>query len=239
MKKIILLATCSLILACGSQDEVIKKSISSLNEEIISLQKTVADLKVNIDELERKNQVNKENIETNATAITNLKTDIIYLSNNKSAINTQKNKVSETNDSNKNNNQIIVISDDSYTDKSSLYSAAYEAFKDGNYFESRKKFENFLKLYPNDDLSDNALYWISESYYSEKNYQKSIEILERLLKDYPYGNKVPDATLKMALSYHELGNNDKAVEILNKLISDFPDSNVAQVAKNKLSEWGY
>ncbi len=236
MKKIILFASCLSILACGSQDEVIKKSISSLNEEVISLQKTVADLKVSIDELERKNQINKEGIETNAMAITNLKTDLNYLSSNKSMSAPTKNTTmtSETNS----DNQIIVIQGD-FKDKSSLYSAAYEAYKDGNYFESRKKFEDFLKLYPKDDLSDNALYWISESYYSEKNYQKSIEVLQRLLNDYPYGNKVPDATLKMALSYHELGNNEKAVEILNKIISDFPESRVAQVAKNKLSEWGY
>lgn len=238
MKKLILLLTCLSVLACGSQDEVIKKSISNLNEQVVSLQKTVADLKVNIDELERKNQVNKEGIETNATAITNLKTDLNYLTSKQTINNANTNDNNVLPSDSNTNNQIIVIQD-SFTDKSSLYSAAYEAYKDGNYFDCRKKFEDFLKLYPNDDLSDNALYWISESYYSEKNYQKSLDTLERLLKDYPNGNKVPDATLKIALNYHELGNNDKAVEILNKVINDFPESKVATVAKNKLAEWGY
>ena len=58
----------------------------------------------------------------------------------------------------------------SLLNKVKMYEDAYNAFKEKNYAESRKKFETFLKEYPQDDLSDNAQFWIAETFYWEKDY---------------------------------------------------------------------
>jgi tol-pal system protein YbgF len=239
MKKVFILFLMTIIFACAQTDDAVKQSINNMNAEIINLQKSLADLKVELDETQRMNKVNADNINANSTAITNLKTEITYLSNNNMLPkdNKKTESVNKVENKDTNNEQIIIIQDN-FSDKSSVYSYAYELYKNGKYYESRKKFNDFLKLYPNDDLSDNALYWISESYYAQREYQKSIDTIEKLIQKYPSGNKVPDATLKLAIDYKELGNTDKAVSILMQLIADYPDKKAAEIAKNKLSEWG-
>lgn len=231
-----------MIFACTPKNDVVKQSINNLNEEIINLQKSVADLKVELDEMGRMNKVNNESITTNSTAISNLKTEITYLSNSntmtKSDPNAKKTDAKNMTKSTPTGDNQIIIIQDNFSDKSSLYSYAYELYKNGKFFESRKKFNEFLKLYPNDDLSDNAMYWISESHYAQREYQKSINTIEKLLEKYPSGNKVPDATLKLSIDYKELGNHKKASNILKKLIVDHPTSKASEIAKKKLAEWG-
>jgi tol-pal system protein YbgF len=242
MKKVFILLVCSAFIACSQTNDAVKQSINNLNSEIINLQKALADLKVDVDESQRMSKVNSENINVNATAIANLKNEITYLSDNNMLPKSNKNSEDKEESSvvpekeKVKNNEIIIIQDN-FSDKSSLYSYAYELYKNGKYFECRKKFNEFLKLYPNDDLSDNALYWISESYYAQREYQKSIDTIEKLIGKYPSGNKVPDATFKLAIDYKELGNTDKAISILKKLIADYPDSRVTEIANKKLSEW--
>lgn len=239
MKKFVLLMSCALLFACAPKNNVIKQSINNLNEEIINLQKSVADLKVELDEVGRMNKVNSESINTNSTAISNVKTELTYLSNSTTMTKSASDQMNADNmkkDSSSMDDQIIIIQDN-FSDKSSLYSYAYELYKNSKYYESRKKFNEFLKLYPKDDLSDNALYWISESFYAQREYQKSINTIEKLLKNYPSGNKVPDATLKLAIDYQELGNTSKAIGILKKMINDYPNSKASKISKKKLTEW--
>ena len=44
-----------------------------------------------------------------------------------------------------------------------IYKDAYETFHKGDLEGARRKFEAFLKQYPNTELSDNAQYWIGDS----------------------------------------------------------------------------
>ena len=55
-----------------------------------------------------------------------------------------------------------------------LYKDAYETFQKGDYEGARKKFEAFLKQYPNTELSGNAQFWIGETYYQKKDFEKAI-----------------------------------------------------------------
>jgi TolA-binding protein len=48
----------------------------------------------------------------------------------------------------------------SSTGAASLYKDAYEAFQKGDLDSARRKFEAFLKQYPNTELSDNAQFWM-------------------------------------------------------------------------------
>jgi tol-pal system protein YbgF len=225
-----------------------------MNEEIIDLQKTVANLKMENDELDRKIAVNKENINVNSEAISDINNDVTYLTNEISLIKERfkmsgnsggvsasgksKSEIEQSvdNKSSEDESQIIILEDD-FTDKGSLYSYAYELYKSGKYYESRQKFNEFLSLYPKDDLADNAKYWIAETYYSQNEYENCISTLEELLEKYPEGNKVPAAYLKMGLAYKELGETQRAVETLKKLEQKFPASDEAGRAVEFLARW--
>jgi tol-pal system protein YbgF len=121
-------------------------------------------------------------------------------------------------------------------DKGTMYSAAYQIFKEGNYDKARTEFQSFLGAYPDTEYSDNAQFWIGECYFFEKNYEKAILEYEKVAKNYPGGNKVPYALLKQGLSFLKLNDKTSAKLILQQVIRDYPNTNQARIARTKLQE---
>ena len=121
-------------------------------------------------------------------------------------------------------------------DKETLYAAAYQTFKDGNYDKSRNEFKSFLAAYPETEYAGNAQYWIGECYYFEKDYEQAILEYEKVSKNYPKGNKVSSALLKQGLSFLKLNDKTSAKLILQHVIKDFPNTTQARIARVKLQE---
>ena len=121
-------------------------------------------------------------------------------------------------------------------DKETLYAAAYQTFKDGNYDKSRTEFKSFLAAYPDTEYAGNAQYWIGECYYFEKDYEQAILEYEKVSKNYPKGNKVSSALLKQGLSFLKLNDKTSARLILQQVIKDFPNTTQARIARVKLQE---
>ncbi len=115
-----------------------------------------------------------------------------------------------------------------------LYKDAYETFQKGNLEESRRRFEAFLKQYPNTELSDNAQFWIGETYYLKKDYEKAILEYEKAIAKYPEGDKIPAALFKQALAFLELGDKANARNLLKRVIERYPHSDQSEIAKKKL-----
>ena len=115
-----------------------------------------------------------------------------------------------------------------------LYKDAYEAFQRGDFEGARRKFETFLKQYPNTELSGNAQFWIGETYYQKKDFEKAILEYEKAITKYPESGKVSAALFKQALAFLELGDKTNARNLLRKVIERFPNSEQAEMAKKKL-----
>jgi tol-pal system protein YbgF len=115
-----------------------------------------------------------------------------------------------------------------------LYKDAYEAFQRGDFEGARRKFEIFLKQYPNADLSGNAQFWIGETYYQKKDFEKAILEYEKAITKYPESGKISAALFKQALAFLELGDKTNARNLLRKVIERFPNSEQAEMAKKKL-----
>ncbi len=115
-----------------------------------------------------------------------------------------------------------------------LYRDAYETFYKGDMEGARRKFEAFLKQYPNTELSDNAQFWIGETYYVKKDYEKAILEYEKAIAKYPEGDKIPSALYKQALAFLELGDKTNATNLLKRVIEKYPGSDQAKQAKKKL-----
>jgi tol-pal system protein YbgF len=115
-----------------------------------------------------------------------------------------------------------------------LYRDAYETFHKGDLEGARRKFEAFLKQYPNTELSDNAQFWIGETYFLKKDYEKAILEYEKAIVKYPEGDKIPAALFKQALSFLELGDKTNAKNLLKRVIEKYPHSDQAGIAKKKL-----
>ena len=115
-----------------------------------------------------------------------------------------------------------------------LYKDAYETFYRGDLEGARRKFEAFLKQYPNTELSDNAQFWIGETYYLKKDYEKAILEYEKAIVKYPEGDKIPAAMFKQALSFLELNDKTNARNLLKRVIEKYPRSDQAEMAKKRL-----
>jgi tol-pal system protein YbgF len=115
-----------------------------------------------------------------------------------------------------------------------LYKDAYETYQKGDYVGARRKFEAFLKQYPNTELSDNAQFWIGETYYGKKDYEKAILEYEKAIAKYPEGDKTPAALLKQALAFLELGDKTNGRNLLKRVIERYPQSEQADMAKKRL-----
>jgi tol-pal system protein YbgF len=115
-----------------------------------------------------------------------------------------------------------------------LYKDAYETFYKGDLEGARRKFEAFLKQYPNTELSGNAQFWIGEIYYQKKDFEKAILEYEKAITKYPESGKIPAALFKQALAFLELGGKTDARGLLRKVIERYPHSDQAEMAKKKL-----
>jgi tol-pal system protein YbgF len=115
-----------------------------------------------------------------------------------------------------------------------MYKVAYEAFQKGDVEGARKKFEAFLKQYPNTEFSGHAQFWIGETYYQKKDYEKAILEYEKAITRYPEGSKVPAALYKQGLAFLELGDKANARNLFKRVIERYPRSEQAEMAKKKL-----
>jgi tol-pal system protein YbgF len=119
-----------------------------------------------------------------------------------------------------------------------LYNAAFGDLNKGSYDLARQGFDEYLKNYPDTELSDNAQYWIAESFYIQRKFSEAIQNFDKVLTKYPKGDKAAAAALKKGYSLLEIKNNDAGIRELRQLIQKYPTSDSAQLAKDRLSAMG-
>lgn len=245
MKKIITVLSLSFItLACAGENQVINQSINNIKDEIVSMQSEMAEMKMAIEDIDRKTEANQDSVNANSNALAEIRSEMNFLGNELSSSKSGSRAVSPVAGATFSDvgtgayEGDIIIIEDAFADKSSLYSYAYELYKNGKYAESQAKFNEFIVKYPNDDLSDNSVYWLGEIQYAQKNYDEAILYFQRLLKDYPDGNKVPDGLLKMAYAYGNVGKNAESVVTLKRIIKEYPGTRAHNLAQKKLAAMG-
>jgi len=121
---------------------------------------------------------------------------------------------------------------------SDLYDTAYGDYTKGRYALAIQGFQDYLKSYPNTDLSDDAVYWIGESHYALKNYKEAVADFDKLLKGYPKSNRAAASLLKKSYALLELGQKPEAVVQLQYVMHEYPTADEARLARAKLKSLG-
>jgi tol-pal system protein YbgF len=117
-----------------------------------------------------------------------------------------------------------------------LYDQAYLDLSRGNFDLAKGGFEEYLRLYPDTELADNALYWLGEADYVQHDYRSAIEKFQEVEKRYPQGNKVPSALFKIGLCQVQLKQKQKARETFRRIMDSYPGSPEAAQSKDRLQE---
>jgi len=121
-------------------------------------------------------------------------------------------------------------------DFTKLYDTAYEDYQRQNYALARSGFEEYLRLFSETDLADNAQYWVGECYYAEGKYEEAAQAFKKVIELYPTGNKVPRAMLKAGHALLQLGRKDQARLMFQLVIDAYPLSSEADQAKSRLKK---
>ncbi|MBN2537444.1 tol-pal system protein YbgF [candidate division WOR-3 bacterium] len=120
-------------------------------------------------------------------------------------------------------------------DPDQLYNTAYLDFTRGNYRVAVAGLEQYLQMFPDSEMADNALYWIGECWYSLGELGKAEEEFKNVLIRYPTGNKVPAATYKLGLVYLAQNREDAARRQFEAVVEKYPGSTEAKLAQERLN----
>jgi tol-pal system protein YbgF len=119
-------------------------------------------------------------------------------------------------------------------DQTKLYNNAIADLKEGNYVMAVMEFNEFLTMFKDSPMADDAQYWLGECYYGKKEYAKAIPEFEKVERNYPKGDQMVPALFKMGRSYEELGEKNKAKIIFQRIAKEFPKSMEAKIAQDRL-----
>jgi tol-pal system protein YbgF len=119
-----------------------------------------------------------------------------------------------------------------------LYRSAYEDYMRGNYDLAADGFAEYMRRWPNTELTDNALYWIGECYDAQEKPQEALATFTRVLEDYPTSDKAAAAQLKKGLIYLKMGDQGQGVVNLQYVVYEHPGTREADLAREQLRSLG-
>ena len=119
-----------------------------------------------------------------------------------------------------------------------LYSLAYNDYIQGNYELAIQGFLDFLALYKDSELADNAQYYIGDCYFNQGNYEDAIKAFAQVSTLFSKGDKAPAAMLKSGLAYLNMKDNQSAIKQFQEVINKYPDSPEANIATQQLQILG-
>lgn len=114
------------------------------------------------------------------------------------------------------------------------YNQAFDVLKAGKYPDAIKAFQQFLQVWPQSALADNAQYWLGESYYVTRDFQSAAAAFQALLDRWPDSRKAPDSLLKLGYTQAELKHTAQARATLSSVSTRYPGSDAANLAAARL-----
>ena len=119
-----------------------------------------------------------------------------------------------------------------------LYRSAYEDYMRGNYDLAADGFGEYMRRWPNTELTDNALYWIGECYDAQEKPEEALTMFTKVLEDYPTSDKAAAAQLKKGLIYLKMGDQGQGVVNLQYVVYEHPGTREADLAREQLRSLG-
>lgn len=116
-----------------------------------------------------------------------------------------------------------------------LFSQAYADYTRGNYDLAIQGFQEYLRSYPETELSDNAQYWVGECYFGKQRFREAIEAWDTLVRDFPSSDKLPDARVKKGIALERIGRRAQAQVEYRYVVEHHPNSQAARIAREKLN----
>lgn len=212
---------------------------SQVAEELESLLRSEADMQVRLQELRIQIEQLRAQLEDTNYRLSQVSQQIAATNQELQAFRARQRRTLEPGDGGTGGPTSPDLGGDSQTvDPEALYQAAYQDYTQSNFALAIDGFREYLRNFPETDLSDNATYWIGESYYRQGMFRRAIGQFEAVLQRYPRSDKVPSALLKKGYAHLELGEREPGIAELRRVIRDYPNSDEANLARERLRDLG-
>jgi tol-pal system protein YbgF len=119
-----------------------------------------------------------------------------------------------------------------------LYNNALRDYNAAKNDLAKQEFSDYVKFYPNTDLTGNSYFYLAELAYKQGNFQEAVSNYDQVLQNFPTGNKASSSELKKGLALIELGKKDDGIAQLRHLIQRYPRSTEALQARDRLRKLG-
>jgi tol-pal system protein YbgF len=117
-----------------------------------------------------------------------------------------------------------------------LFDQGMTLFKNKQYTEAYKLFEQNLAQNPPSDQTADTLFYMGESLYAKGEYDLAILDYQKVISNHAKDKRTPTALLKQGMSFEKLTDHETAKIIYKKLISEYPDSAEAATAEQQLNQ---
>ncbi len=115
-----------------------------------------------------------------------------------------------------------------------LYGGGYMDYLKGDFAAAEAEFAEYVRRFPNTDLSANAQYWTAEALANQGKLKEALAAFGDTVKNFPRGAKAATALWRAAEIAEKEGDRDKARELFRKIVDNYPTSYEAAMVEDKL-----
>ncbi len=113
------------------------------------------------------------------------------------------------------------------------YRAALTMVRNRDFDAALSALTEFLSKYPDQELTDRAMFWRAEAFYAKRDYERALAEFEALSVRFPRSEKVADAMLKIGMCHQRLGDEQRAQGFFRRVVEQFPASAAARAASKE------
>ncbi len=121
-------------------------------------------------------------------------------------------------------------------DKGEFFALAQQQEQAGEKAVARQLYDEYVKKWPTDPRSADALFRMGEISYGEKRYREAVLSYGKVAQDFPRSDKAPDALLRTGEAMAALDLKDDAKAIFQDVVKRYPKTTAAKKASARLAD---
>ena len=119
-------------------------------------------------------------------------------------------------------------------DRNQLYEQATSDLTQGRYSLALVAYRQYLQLFPETDLADNAQYGAGECFFAQARFDSALVEYARVGVRWGTGDRAPASLYKLGLCEERLGRTMESRRTFEDLVKRFPQSGEAQLARDRI-----
>lgn len=119
-------------------------------------------------------------------------------------------------------------------DRNQLYEQATTDLTQGRYGLALNGYRQYLQLFPETDLADNAQYGAGECFFAQAMFDSALVEYARVGVRWGTGDRAPASLYKLGLCEERLGRSAESRKTFEDLVKRFPQSGEAQLARDRI-----